>query len=88
MINNVFDFGDSLAKDIMVPRIDMVFVDVNATYEEVIELYREERYTRIPVYEDTTDNVIGIINVKDLLLIEDHEHFQIRDHLAGAFVYL
>ena len=81
MINNVFDFGDSLAKDIMVPRIDMVFVDVNATYDEVIELYREERYTRIPVYEDTTDNVIGIINVKDLLLIEDHEHFQIRDHL-------
>ena len=78
MINNVFDFGDSLAKDIMVPRIDM---DVNATYDEVIELYREERYTRIPVYEDTTDNVIGIINVKDLLLIEDHEHFQIRDHL-------
>ena len=77
----MFDFGDSLAKDIMVPRIDMVFVDVNATYDEVIELYREERYTRIPVYEDTTDNVIGIINVKDLLLIEDHEHFQIRDHL-------
>lgn len=65
MINNVFDFGDSLAKDIMVPRIDMVFVDVNATYDEVIELYREERYTRIPVYEDTTDNVIGIINVKE-----------------------
>ena len=56
-------------------------MDVNATYDEVIELYREERYTRIPVYEDTTDNVIGIINVKDLLLIEDHEHFQIRDHL-------
>ena len=81
MINNVFDAGDSLAKDIMVPRIDMVFVDVNATYDEVIELYREERYTRIPVYEDTTDNVIGIINVKDLLLIEDHEHFQMRDHL-------
>ena len=71
MINNVFDFGDSLAKDIMVPRIDMVFVDVNATYDEVIELYREERYTRIPVYEDTTDNVIGIINVKDLFFYED-----------------
>ncbi len=81
MINNVFDFGDSLAKDIMVPRIDMVFVDVEATYDEVIALYQEERYTRIPVYEDTTDNVIGIINVKDLLLVEDHSQFKIRDCL-------
>ncbi len=81
MINNVFDFGDSLAKDIMVPRIDMIFVDVNATYQEVIDLYQEERYTRLPVYEDTTDNVIGIINVKDLLLVEDHEKFSVRDCL-------
>ncbi len=81
MINNVFDFGDSLAKDIMVPRIDMTLVDVDATYEELIEIFREEMYTRIPVYEDTTDNVIGIINVKDLLLINDRENFHIRDYI-------
>ena len=81
MINNVFDFGDSLAKDIMVPRIDMTLVDVEATYDELIEIFREEMYTRIPVYEENTDNVIGIINVKDLLLIDNHDDFHIRDYL-------
>ncbi len=81
MINNVFDFGDSLAKDIMVPRIDMTFVDVEATYEELLEIFRKEKYTRIPVYENNTDNVIGVINVKDLLLIDKHEEFHIRDHM-------
>ena len=81
MINNVFDFGDSVAKDVMVPRIDMVFVDVHATYDELLEIFRIEKYTRIPVYEETTDNVIGIINVKDLLLIENHKEFSIRDYL-------
>ena len=64
MIYNVFDFGDSVAKDIMVPRIDMTFIDVNATFSEVIEVFREVKYTRYPVYEETTDNVIGIINIK------------------------
>lgn len=81
MINNVFDFGDSLAKDIMIPRIDMTLVDVDATYDELIEIFREEMYTRIPVYEENTDNVIGIINVKDLLLIDNHDDFHIRDYL-------
>ncbi|MEG0215317.1 MAG: hemolysin family protein [Hungatella sp.] len=81
MINNVFDFGDSLAKDIMVPRIDMSFVDVDATYDELIDIFREEKYTRIPVYQDSTDNVIGIINMKDLLLIEKHDDFHIRNFL-------
>lgn len=78
MINNVFDFGDARAKDVMVPRIDMVFVDVNATYDELLDIFRRERYTRIPVYEETTDNVIGIVNVKDLLLIDDKKEFSIR----------
>lgn len=81
MINNVFDFGDSLAKDIMVPRIDMTFVNVDATYDELIDIFREEKYTRIPVYEDTTDNVIGIINMKDLLLVDTNETFSIRSFL-------
>lgn len=81
MINNVFDFGDSLAKDIMVPRIDMVMVEVNATYEEVIEVFREERFTRVPVYEETTDNVVGIINMKDLILFDNSEPFSVRSFL-------
>lgn len=81
MITNVFDFGDNLAKDIMVPRIDMTLVNVDATYDELLELFREEKYTRFPVYEESTDHVIGIINVKDLLLLESKEHFSIRDFL-------
>ncbi len=81
MINNVFDFGDSVAKDVMVPRIDMVFVDVDSTYEELLEVFRREKFTRIPVYEGTTDNVVGIINMKDLLLYDQTKCFSIRDLL-------
>ena len=81
MIYNVFDFGDSVAKDIMVPRIDKTFIDVDATFSEVIEVFREVKYTRYPVYEETTDNVIGIINIKDLLLTENQKKFCIRDYL-------
>ena len=82
MITNVFDFGENLAKDIMVPRIDMTFINVDATYDELLETFREEKYTRFPVYEESTDNVIGIINVKDLLLLEGKENFSIRDFLS------
>ncbi|MCI6886493.1 MAG: hemolysin family protein [Lachnospiraceae bacterium] len=81
MINNVFDFGDSVAKDIMVPRIDMVFVDVNTTYDELMEIFSRERFTRMPVYEESTDNVIGIINMKDLLLFDKTKEFSIREFL-------
>lgn len=85
MIHNLFDFGDSEAKEIMVPRIDMTFVSVDATYEEIISIFREDKFTRLPVYEDSTDNIIGIINMKDLLLCEDIEHFSIRDILREPY---
>ena len=81
MIYNVFDFGDSVARDIMVPRIDMTFIDVDSTFEEVLEIFREEKYTRYPVFEETTDNVIGIVNIKDLILLESDKAFCLRDHL-------
>jgi len=79
MIYNVFDFGDSLAKDIMVPRVDMVFVNVNSTYQEVITIFKEEKFTRLPVYEGTTDNVIGVIIIKDLIFYDVSREFNIRD---------
>ena len=59
----------------------MTFAQVDDTYDQLLEVYRKERYTRIPVYEDSTDNVIGIINVKDLLLLDSNEEFHIRDYL-------
>ena len=85
MIYNVFDFGDSRAKDVMVPRIDMSFIDVNATYEELMESFKEDGYTRYPVYEDRTDNIIGTINMKDLLLWDPKEHFSIRNILRKPY---
>ena len=85
MIYNVFDFSDALAKDIMIPRIDMVTVDVNATYDEVMALFRESMYTRIPVYQDDKDHIIGIINVKDFLLVDHGQAFQIQNILRDAY---
>lgn len=85
MIYNVFDFGDSAAKDVMIPRIDMTFVDVNASYKELMDIFKEDMHTRFPVYEDNTDNVIGIINVKDLLLYPENEQFSIRKILREPY---
>lgn len=81
MINNVFDFGDAVAKDVMVPRISMSFVSSDVTYQELIEIFREEKYTRFPVYEETTDNVIGIINIKDVFLADRDEDFSVKNYL-------
>jgi len=88
LIYNVFEFGDSVAKDIMIPRIDMTTIDVNASYEELLSLFRESMYSRIPVYENEIDNIIGIVIVKDFLLVENREHFKIRDILReGYYTY-
>ena len=79
MINNVFDLGDADAKDIMVPRVHVTFAEVNNTYDELIDIFREDKFTRLPVYEDSQDNIVGIINMKDLLLCSRDESFNIRD---------
>lgn len=80
MITNIFSLDDMLARDIMIPRIDMVFVQADANYEEVLEIYRENNFTRYPVYADTTNTVIGTINMKDLILC-DKENFTVRQIL-------
>lgn len=86
IIYNVFDFSDALAKDIMIPRIDMSCVSSDADYSEVMRAFKEDMYTRIPVYDGSDqDNVIGLINVKDLILIKDKENFKIKDHLRKAY---
>ena len=79
MIYNVFDLGDANAKDIMVPRVHVTFANVENTYEELIDIFREDKFTRLPVYEETPDNIVGIINMKDLLLYDRNEPFNIRD---------
>ena len=68
MINNVVDFGDAVAKDIMIPRADMICLDVNSSLDEILEIISEENYSRIPVYDESKDHIIGILNVKDLVI--------------------
>ena len=90
MIHNLFDFGDAKAKEIMVPRIDMTFIHIDSTYDDVLEVFKATMYTRIPVYEDTTDKVVGIINMKDLLLwssenSDKQEEFSITDIMREPY---
>ncbi len=85
MIHNLFDFGDAEAKEIMVPRIDMTFVQADATYQEVLDIFRQDMFTRLPVYEDSTDNVIGIINMKDFLSQNDTPEFSVRNLLREPY---
>ena len=86
IIYNVFDFSDAVAKDIMIPRIDMSCVSTQATFDEVMKVFKENMYTRIPVFEgNEQDNIIGLINVKDLILLQDKENFKISDHLRKAY---
>lgn len=88
MIYNVFDLGDAKAKDVMVPRVNVIFADVLSSYNELINIFRENKFTRLPVYEETTDNVIGTINMKDLLLFDNTKDFHVRDILRKAhFTY-
>lgn len=86
MIYNVFDLGDAKAKDVMVPRVNVTFADVNSSYEELIGLFREDKFTRLPICEESKDNVIGTINMKDLLLYDNNKNdFQVRDILREAY---
>ena len=85
MIYNVFDFSDAVAKDIMIPRIDMATVSENADYNEVMELFEECMYTRIPVYREDKDNIIGLINIKDFILVKDKEQFKISDIMRETY---
>ena len=68
MINNVFDFGDTCAKDIMIPKVDMTMIPEDISYNQLLEIIREDKFTRMPVYKEDTGNVIGILNIKDMML--------------------
>ncbi|MDY2699098.1 MAG: HlyC/CorC family transporter [Suilimivivens sp.] len=85
MIYNVFDFSDAVAKDIMIPRIDMATISEDAGYDEVLELFKKCMYTRIPVYHEDKDNIIGLINIKDFILVENKEQFKISDIIRQAY---
>lgn len=86
MITNVVDFGDSYAKDVMVPRIDMTFADVNMNYEALRDIFKAEQYSRLPVYSEDRDNIVGIINLKDVFFYNgDNNSFDIRNFMRDAY---
>lgn len=85
MITNIVDFGDSRAKDVMIPRMDIAMVKSDITYEELLTEFTKHKYARLPVYEDTIDNIIGIINLKDFVFFTgDKNSFDIRKLMREA----
>ena len=86
MIKNVVDFGDSQVKDVMIPRIDVTFAELGTTLPELKELLEENKYTRIPVFSETKDNVVGIINVRDLFYYKgDTETLDLSEIMRKPF---
>lgn len=84
MIKNVVDFGDCRAKDIMIPRIDVAEVSIDSGYDEVRKLFEEEKYSRLPVYKDDTDNIIGVVYLKDFFPVSN-EAFRVKDVMRDAY---
>ena len=86
MIFNVFEFADLQVKDVMVQRVDIVSVDKEASYDEVMDVIKNERFSRIPVYNQTIDNIIGVLNIKDLATIENlRADFNVSKYIREPF---
>lgn len=79
LVYNVFDLSDTTAREVMTPRVDMVVVDGAAPLRRLLELNTEHGYSRIPVYQDTADNIVGIAHTSDMLA-----HLEALDHLTIA----
>lgn len=87
MINNIFEFDDIPISDVMTHRKELVAVDVSMEIAEVVELARSENYSRMPVYQDNIDNIVGVLNAKDLLGLigcTDISGFRVRHFLREA----
>ena len=87
IINNVFQFGDMQAKEAMVQRLDMIAINSEDKYEEIIEMFKNEKFSRMPVYNESIDDIIGILNIKDIIFLSDEEiqQFNIKDYIREPF---
>lgn len=87
IINNVFEFGDMQAKEAMIQRLDIIGIDVNESYENIIKTFRNEQFSRIPVYNESMDDIIGILNIKDIIFLSEEEisNFDIKKYLREPF---
>ncbi|MBN2797370.1 MAG: HlyC/CorC family transporter [Clostridia bacterium] len=84
MIHNIFEFNDSQLKSIMIPRTDVGFLEVTADYDEIMSFFKNERFSRVPIYKDSFDHVIGVIHMKDLLFAQK-EDFNIEEIMTPPF---
>lgn len=87
MITNIVDFGDSLAKDVMISRLDITMLEANSTYDEIMAVFNEDKHARLPVYEESIDNIIGIVNLKDFVFYNgDRSSFQLKSIIREAHI--
>ena len=89
MLTNVFKFTDILVKDVMIPHVDIVGIDIDSTYEETLELFRTSNYSKIPVYSKTIDDIRGFLIMRDFFLYDgDRSLFRIEDLIVEPmFIY-
>lgn len=87
IIHNIFAFGDLQAKQAMVNRMDIVAVEKDITYKELVSIFEKEKFTRIPVYEDSVDSIIGIVNIKSIAFLDDieKETFDVTKYMIEPF---
>ncbi|MDP4267649.1 MAG: hemolysin family protein [Bacteroidota bacterium] len=87
MIDSIFEFDDTFAKEVMTPRIDMICISVDASLDDIVDLTIKEQFSRVPVYEGTIDNIIGVLNVKDLFNVfkeKKEKQFSVKDYLRPS----
>lgn len=86
LIKRVFVFTDTTAKEVMIPRTDVIAVDINTPQEKLVRMVIEEGYSRLPVYRDTIDNIVGVLYTKDLIALLEHRNLVIlQDILRPAY---
>lgn len=83
MLHGVIEFADMVVKEVMTPRPDIIAVDKNISYEDLLIVIKEEQFSRIPVYEQTVDNILGVVHIKDLILLlpEQRKDFFLEKHV-------
>lgn len=87
MIHNVFEFGETEIKEIMTPRINVDSIPDDCSYQELMEIYKRGQFSRYPVHSESFDEIVGVLNVKDLLFFNiDPDEFEVKDYMRDTFV--
>lgn len=86
MIDNVFEFGDSQVEEVMTPRTDMAAIEIQSNYDEIIAIFKETQFSRIPVYKEIIDDIVGILYIKDLIFYDSEKDvFDISQYIREPF---